>query len=507
MATTTKQPRSVFACGECGYESPKWLGRCPDCASWNSFAEHAVSRATRVSNGPSPMAAPIELSRLSADDEPRMALGIAEFDRVLGGGVVPGSLVLVGGDPGIGKSTLLLQVAAAVAGGGAVAAGDRSLPRASYENLRTSGRRGRATVDVRLKPDPQNARTATLEPRNGSSDGRRVVYLSGEESARQVKMRAERLGFEGAGLFLLSETNLDAALREAESLSPALLVVDSIQTVHSEAAPQAPGRIAQLRQCTMDLMRWSKGSGVPVFIVGHVTKDGDIAGPRLLEHIVDAVLYLEGERFSNYRLLRGVKNRFGSVDEIGVFEMTAEGLQGVENPSAAFIAERASDAVGSVVLPTLEGSRPLLVEVQALTSASVTPAPRRVANGLDFNRLLLVSAVLGRRSGINVGSQDIMASVVGGLRVYEPAADLALAIVSSHRDGSVPSDLIALGEIGLSGELRSVSHLERRLSEAARLGFRRCLLPGASLRGGNPKADIQALPAATVREALRLALG
>jgi DNA repair protein RadA/Sms len=326
-------------------------------------------------------------------------------------------------------------------------------------------------------------------------------------------LRATRLGLAGEGLFVLTETNLDAALREAEPLSAGLLVVDSIQTVYSEAAPQAPGSIVQLRQCTMDLMRWAKGTGVPTFIVGHVTKEGDIAGPRLLEHIVDVVLYLEGERFSSYRLLRSVKNRFGSIDEVGVFEMTGRGMAGVENPSQAFIAERASGAVGSVVVPTLEGSRPLLVEVQALTSPTAMPTPRRTANGLDLSRLLLVAAVLTRRVGLSLAGQDVIASVVGGLRVHEPAADLgvALAIVSSHRDKPVPADLAAVGEVGLSGELRSVSQLERRLLEAERLGFRRCLLPQSALvhpggHGTKPKTKLEILSAATLREAIKLGL-
>jgi DNA repair protein RadA/Sms len=287
-------------------------------------------------------------------------------------------------------------------------------------------------------------------------------------------------------------------------------VVDSIQTVYSHSAAQAPGSVAQLRQCAMELMRWAKESGVPVFIVGHVTKDGEIAGPRLLEHIVDVVLYLEGDRFSSYRLLRGVKNRFGSVDDVGVFEMTAGGMREVVNPSEAFIAERAGDAVGSAIVPTLEGSRPLLVEVQALTSPTVTPAPRRTANGLDVNRLVLVSAVLSRRLGIPLAAQDVIASVVGGLRVREPAADLALAlaIASSHRDKPVPGDLVAVGEVGLSGELRSVSQLERRLAEAERLGFKRCVLPQGSMRNGDkPKSKMALLPATTLREAIGLALG
>ncbi len=452
----TRTARTTFACTECGHESLKWLGRCPDCASWNSLIERIAGPPARA-NGRTRMAAPtVELSRMPRDDEPRLALGIAEFDRVLGGGVVPGSLVLLGGDPGIGKSTILLQVAAQVAG-----------------------------------------------------DGRRVAYLTGEESPRQLKLRASRLGLAGDALFAVPETSLDLALPEAESLTPAMLIVDSIQTVHSDAAAQSPGSLAQLRQCTLDIMRWSKASGVPVFIIGHVTKDGDIAGPRLLEHIVDVVLYLEGERFSSYRLLRGVKNRFGSVDEVGVFEMTGEGLRGVESPSEAFIAERSPEAVGSCIVPTLEGSRPLLVEVQALTSPSVTPAPRRSANGIDFNRLVLVSAVLGRRLGLPLAAQDIIASVVGGLRVHEPAADLALAlaIASSHRDRPVPADLIALGEIGLSGELRSVTQLERRLSEAERLGFKRCVLPEVGVRARRPKTLLELLPVGTVREAMRAVLG
>ncbi len=452
MTTARRPPRTVFACQECGYENPKWLGRCPECSSWNSFVERAA--AVEVSRSAAPAEPAVELAGLSDEDEPRLASGLPEFDRVLGGGVVAGSLALIGGDPGIGKSTLLLQIASLLAA------------------------------------------------------ERPVLYVSGEESARQVKLRAARLGLSGRGLFVLTETNLGAALREAESRLPGLLIVDSIQTVYTDAAPQAPGSIVQLRQCTMELMRWAKGSGVPTFIVGHVTKEGEIAGPRLLEHIVDVVLYLEGERFSNYRLLRSVKNRFGSIDEVGVFEMTGRGLIGVDNPSEAFIAERASDPVGSVVVPTLEGSRPLLVEVQALTSPTAMPTPRRTVNGLDFNRLLLVSAVLTRRVGLSLAGQDVIASVVGGLRVHEPATDvgLALAIASSHRDRAVPSDIVALGEVGLSGELRSVSQLERRLGEAERLGFRRCLLPRSSLDRARPQTGLEILPAATLREAVKLAL-
>jgi DNA repair protein RadA/Sms len=459
MATATAKARSVFACSECGHESPKWLGRCPGCESWNSYVEVVSRQSSVVRTGRAAGTAavePVELGKMAGEDTSRLPSGLGEFDRVLGGGIVAGSLVLLGGDPGIGKSTLLLQVAGALC------------------------------------------------------DGRSVLYVSGEESAAQLKLRCGRLGIAGDGLFALPETCLDDAFRRAEALSPAVLIVDSIQTVYSQTVPQAPGSVAQLRQCAMELMRWAKESGVPVFIVGHVTKDGDIAGPRLLEHIVDVVLYLEGERFSSYRLLRGVKNRFGSVDDVGVFEMTAGGMREVSNPSEAFIAERAGNAVGSAIVPTLEGSRPLLVEVQALTSPSVTPGPRRTANGLDVNRLVLVSAVLSRRVGLSLASQDVIASVVGGLRVREPAADLslALAIASSHRDKPVPGDVVAFGEVGLSGELRSVSQLERRLAEAERLGFKRCVLPQRSTRNGDkPKSKIELLSAATLRQAIGIALG
>lgn len=456
MPTARKTSRTVFVCQECGYESPRWAGRCPECLSWNTFLERALA-ARPASPRPAVAGSPVEMSRIEEASEPRLVIDLPEFNRVLGGGIVPGSLVLIGGDPGIGKSTLLLQVASLAA----------------------------------------------------SANGQAVLYISGEESARQLRLRARRLGLSGDGLFVLTETNLEAALRGAEPLSPRLLIVDSIQTVYTEAAPQAAGSVVQLRQCTMELMRWAKASGVPVLIVGHVTKEGDIAGPRLLEHIVDVVLYLEGERFSNYRLLRGVKNRFGSVAEVGVFEMTGDGLMGVENPSEVFLAERARDTVGSAIVPIIEGSRPLLVEVQALTSPTATPAPRRTANGLDLGRLLLVTAVLSRRVGLGLAGQDIIASVVGGLRVQEPAADLglALAIASSHRDRPLPPELVAVGEVGLSGELRSVAQLERRLAEAERLGFRRCLLAEAALRRQRPETGMELLPAASVREAIRLALG
>ena len=361
-----------------------------------------------------------------------------------------GSLVLISGDPGIGKSTLLLQAAASMA--------------------------------------------------NGRS---RVVYVTGEETAHQIKLRAERLGLEGEGLFIMAETDLEAVLNQVEQAAPALVVIDSIQTVYLSQVEAAAGSISQVRDCTMRLMQWAKMHGVPVFITGHVTKEGAIAGPRVLEHIVDVVLYLEGEPFSAYRLLRCVKNRFGSTNEVGVFEMKEEGMVEVENPSQAFLSQRGTEAIGSAVVPTIEGSRPILVEIQALTTPTSFGQPRRTANGVDFNRLLLVTAVLTKRVGLKLGNQDIMVNVTGGLRVGEPAADLgmALAIASSYRDAEVVPQTAAVGEVGLSGELRAASQLERRLTEAARLGFKRCIIPKAGAKF-NPPKDIEIIAVGTLREAI-----
>jgi DNA repair protein RadA/Sms len=380
---------------------------------------------------------------------------LAEFNRVLGGGIVPGSLVLIGGDPGIGKSTLLLQVSAMAA-----------------------------------------------------HQGSKVLYVSGEESLEQVRLRADRLSLAGGGLYILAETNLEAILGQLDRGVPNLVVVDSIQTVYVDELGSAPGSVGQIRECTMRLMGWAKAAGVPVLLSGHVTKDGAIAGPRILEHIVDVVLYLEGEAFSAHRLLRSVKNRFGSSNEVGIFEMRGEGLVEVDNPSTVFLSQRAEEAVGSAVVPTLEGTRPLLVEIQALTSTTGFGFPRRTANGIDFNRLLLIVAVLGKRVGLALGSQDIIVNVVGGLRVNEPASDLgvALAIASSLRGVAVDQGLVAVGEVGLSGELRGVSQLERRLAEAGKLGFQRCLIPKRA-RGADPAAQgIELIDVESVSEALKVAL-
>ena len=456
MATSGKSgSRTIFVCQQCGREESKWLGRCPGCQEWNSFIEKTVAPAAASSRSTSQITPPQELSHVTIEAADRLTLPLTEFNRVLGGGLVPGSLMLIGGDPGIGKSTLVLQVSALVA--------------------QTRGR---------------------------------VVYVSGEETLQQIKLRAERLGITGENLYLLAETDLEAILNQIEELSPSLVVIDSIQAVYFPELDTAPGSITQVRECTMRLMHWAKLSGVPTFIIGHVTKDGAIAGPRALEHIVDVVLYLEGESFSAHRLLRGVKNRFGSTNELGVFEMKGYGLIQVENPSQTFLSQRWAEAIGSVVVPILEGSRPLLVEIQALTNPTSFGLPRRTANGVDFNRLLLITAVLSKRLGLKLGNQDIMVNVAGGLKISEPAVDLgiALAITSSFRDVGVDPELAVVGEVGLSGELRAVSQLDRRVNEAARLGFKRCLVPKGGAKVSPPSKDIQLIPVSTLREAIKVGL-
>lgn len=437
----------VYICEACGNESPKWLGRCPQCGAWNSYVEKV-----RTGNLGVPVAEACELSQVSLKDSPRTSLDSAEFDRVLGGGLVPGSLVLLGGDPGIGKSTLLLQVADRVARVG------------------------------------------------------QVLYVAGEESVSQIKLRAERLGLSGQGVFILPETRLEYVLEAAQRSLPKLMIVDSIQTVYLEGLDGAAGSLSQVRECALRLLNFAKSSGTPTFLIGHVTKEGAIAGPHTLEHIVDVVLYLEGERFSTYRILRSVKNRFGSTNEIGMFEMGDRGLVEVANPSEAFLSQHGEAAIGSVVVPTMEGTRPLLVEIQALTNPTAFGLPRRTANGVDFNRLLLVAAVLSRRARIPLGDQDIIANVVGGIRVSEPAADLglALAIASSFRGRKVPAELVAVGEVGLSGELRPVYQLERRLNEAAKLGFKICILPPSKL-GSSPEMELRVVR--SLPEAIKIALG
>jgi DNA repair protein RadA/Sms len=419
--------------------------------------EEVVTEASRSRGSRRPAAprsTPQRLTDVSADQFQRLPVPMVEFSRVLGGGVVPGSMILLGGDPGIGKSTLLLQVSAQMA-----------------------------------------------------TNGRPVLYVSGEESPQQIRMRADRLGVAADDLFLLAETNLDRVIEQCYHLNPHAVVVDSIQTVYTEDLESTAGSITQVRECASRLMELAKSEAVPVFVVGHVTKEGNIAGPRVLEHIVDAVLYLEGERFHSYRLLRGVKNRFGSTNEVGVFEMTQQGLVEVTNPSEAFLAERLTAVPGSTVAVTLEGTRPLLVEVQALTSPTAFSVPRRTANGVDFNRLLLLTAVLSKRVGLPLGDQDVFVNVVGGLKIAEPAADLsiAVAIASSQQGIPVASDLAIIGEIGLSGELRSVTQVEKRINEAGKLGFKRILLP-RSRRNGDGHPDVELIPTRSLGEALDVAL-
>jgi len=398
---------------------------------------------------------PQELYQVERGDFPRFQLGFTEVNRVLGGGLVPGSLVLVGGEPGIGKSTLLLQISAMMA-----------------DNNKT------------------------------------VAYISGEESINQVKLRSERLGIGGKGIYFLSEPDLAAVLECLEELSPRLAIIDSIQTMYLEDVAGMPGSISQVRECTWRLQRWAKGKNVPLLITGHVTKEGAIAGPGTLEHIVDVVLYFEGEPFSSYRVLRSAKNRFGSTNDVGIFEMSDKGLIEVDNPSQVFLSAYKDETMGSMVVPTLEGNRPLLVEIQALTTSNSYSPPRRIANGVDFNRLLLIIAVLTKRAGLKLFNQDIIVNVTGGLRVSEPAVDLgiALAIASSFRDAKPISGLVALGELGLNGELRGVSQVERRITEAIRLGFKSCLMPRLKSKPSFDFADVQLMQAGSVAEALRLGL-
>lgn len=415
-----------YQCQACGYMSPKWLGKCPDCGGWNTMVEEMKTVSMR---GIIMKTKPQPLNSISAGDERRTPTGIVEFDRVLGGGVVEGSVILVGGDPGIGKSTLLMQAAS---------------------NLRTKGR---------------------------------VLYVSGEESPEQIKLRADRLGINSGDILLLPETSLEGILNAASDLSPSVIIIDSIQTIFTEEVPSAPGSVGQVRECASRLTSFAKRTSTPLFIIGHVTKEGAIAGPRVLEHIVDTVLYFEGDRGHSYRILRTVKNRFGSTNEIGVFEMTETGLVEINNPSGLFLSEKPSDATGSVVVSSIEGTRPILIELQALVSPTTFGMPRRTCMGVDFNRVNLLIAVLEKIGGLHLGGMDVFVNVVGGLKIVEPAVDLGIvaAVVSSFREIPFGPETVVFGEIGLSGEVRAVSHVDSRLKEAAKVGFRKVILPETSL--------------------------
>src|SRR5512138_2445101 len=436
-----------YVCQECGRVAATYMGKCPQCGSFNSMVEEVIhdepaAKGTAV-RGITGRSAPRSIGDVSGDAEDRIPLPIEEFARVLGGGIVPGSIVLVGGDPGIGKSTLMLQMAVQMAA------------------------------------------------------QRRVLYVSGEESERQIKMRAARLGDGSAAfpqnLLLVTETNLEVILNHVQDVKPELLIVDSIQTVYLSELDSSAGSVSQVRECAWHLRELAKSSGISVFLIGHVTKEGAIAGPRVLEHIVDTVLYLEGDRFQAYRLLRSVKSRFGATSEVGVFEMRERGLQEVSNPSEAFLAERMINAPGSSIAVTMEGTRPLLVEIQGLTSATQFGNARRTPNGVDFNRLLLIAAVLTRRVGLKLGEQDVFVNVVGGLQVDEPAADLAIAaaIASSLKDISVRADAVLIAEIGLAGELRVPSQMVTRLREASKLGFKTAIIPRAIRPGEGWPNDLE----------------
>ncbi len=443
---------TAFFCNECGYESSKWMGQCPACKSWNTLVEEPVVRAAQSGrSGSTRIGAPepTSVSAVTAESLKRAGTGITELDRVLGGGIVPGSLVLVGGDPGIGKSTLLLQVC-----------------------------------------------------RNLSAEGHKVLYISGEESLAQIKMRAVRLGEFNDNLLLLCETDLAAIGEVIRKHKPETVVIDSIQTMFSDNVSSAPGSVSQVREATGTLMTIAKKEQVSIFIVGHVTKEGTVAGPRVLEHMVDTVLYFEGDRFASYRIVRAVKNRFGSTNEIGVFEMRSDGLREVGNPSEYMLSGRPGDAAGSCVVCAMEGTRPILVEVQALVCRSNFGIPRRQATGTDFNRVNLLMAVLEKRMGLKMGECDAYVNVAGGLKMNEPAIDLgiALAIVSSFENIVIPSNFVAFGEIGLSGEVRSVTLAENRVAEAFKLGFDKVILPASNAKGLDNKNII---PVENLSDAIR----
>lgn len=447
--------KTVFQCQACGFESSKWLGRCPDCGEWNSFVEERqevapAGRGRQATLGLEMGGKPKPYDMVDGGEgEFRISSGIDEFDRVLGGGIVPGSMVLIGGEPGIGKSTLLLQAAHLLA--------------------RTGGA---------------------------------VLYVSGEESERQIKMRGERLGISGGGLFLMGETSLERILEQVNVLRPAALVVDSVQTIYSSKFPSAPGSISQVREVATQLLFLAKGRGLTTFLIGHVTKDGNLAGPKSLEHIVDTVLYFEGEKQQHHRIVRAVKNRFGAVSEMGVFEMTGAGLKPVANPSALFLAERLEGSPGSAVIATLEGTRPMLVEVQALVSPSSFGTPRRMSIGLDANRTSLLLAVLEKRVGLELLGDDVFVSIVGGLEVAEPAADLgvAAAIASSFRNRPLPPHTVVFGEVGLGGEVRGAGQAGLRVREAAQMGFTRCILPARNIPAD--AEGIELVGVGTLEEAL-----
>ena len=447
--------KTVYFCTECGNESPKWAGRCPSCGAWNALVEQRaekVKRPSGASRGVPHSVKVTNITEIDTSDEIRFSTGMGELDRVLGGGAVKGSLVLVGGAPGIGKSTLMLQI------------------------CQQLGRQNK------------------------------VLYVSGEESIHQLKMRAKRLGVDSANLFVVSETRLSDILEAVEREQPDVLIIDSIQTLYNEELDSPAGGVGQVKDCTMALMNLAKGQGITVFVIGHVNKEGSIAGPKVLEHMVDCVLYFEGDRHMTYRILRAAKNRFGATNEIGVFEMLNEGLKEVENPSEMLLSGRPQDAPGTCVTCVMEGARPVLAEVQALVSSASGVRPLRQSNGFDYNRANMLLAVLEKRGGLKISQCDAYLNIIGGLTLDEPAADLAalVAIASSYLDYPVPSQMAAVGEVGLSGEVRTISHLEQRLSEVRRLGFTQCIVPHHRAGELHAPAGLELLPVRNISDALKL---
>jgi len=447
--------KTVFVCSSCGYESAKWLGKCPGCNEWNSFYEEKIAKDTgKSSSEKRKSVTPTKLNSLESKQSTRVSTGIGELNRVLGGGLVEGSLVLLGGEPGIGKSTLILQIC---------------------DKVQVDGP---------------------------------VLYVSGEESAEQIKLRADRLNIKSDNILFLAETDIDLIEETINSNNPKLVIIDSIQTMYSDEITSAPGSVSQVREITARVMKMCKANSITTIIIGHVTKDGNIAGPRVLEHMVDTVLYIEGERYFSYRVLRGVKNRFGSTNEIGMFEMQNEGMVEIINPSSILISEREDNPSGSVIVASMEGTRCLLLEFQALTSQTIFGMPRRTANGIDYNRLTLLIAVLEKKAGLMLGNQDVYLNVVGGIKVNEPAVDLGiiLAAASSFKNISIKQDVVVIGEVGLTGEIRAVNLIEKRLKEAEKLGFKTCIIPenNKKLLKENFKLDI--IGVKNVNEAMR-ALG
>ena len=453
-----KAKTTAFFCQNCGYESAKWQGQCPACHEWNTFTEEPVVKVAGSAAVKKAAAEikPVRLSEVHTDEKQRISSGMEELDRVLGGGIVAGSLMLVGGDPGIGKSTLLLQVC-----------------------------------------------------HNLTRDGHKVLYVSGEESAQQIKLRAQRIGDFKDDLMLFCETNLELVRSVIEKTKPEIVVIDSIQTMYHETVSAAPGSVSQVREATNVLMQIAKGMGISIFLVGHVTKEGVVAGPRVLEHMVDTVLYFEGDRYASYRILRGVKNRFGSTNEIGVFEMRQSGLREVSNPSEYMLEGKPENASGSIVACSMEGSRPILIEIQALVCHTNLPMPRRTTAGTDFNRVNLLLAVLEKRAGMQMSSCDVYVNIAGGIRMTEPAIDLGLilALVSSYKDVAIDEKTIAFGEVGLSGEIRSVNMAQQRVQEAKKLGFETVLMPRVSMKALQKVDGIHIVGLETVRDAVQYLLG